>query len=445
MGITMTSVVPAAVDELFAWYSRPGSFHRLLPPWLPIRMVSEPSFPEDRRVRLRLPGGVRWETELEEWTPPNRFVERLVSLPVPWHHTHEFRAESQNTTLVVDTVRTPLPSSVLRQPFRFRHRQLADDLKTQAVMRALMPKPATVAITGSSGLVGSALCSLLSTAGNRVIHLVRRAPRNTSERRWDPAAPEQDLLSGVDAVVHLAGASVGGRFTPGHKRAIRESRIGPTENLARLMRSMAQPPHVFVVASAIGYYGADAGDHWLDETSPPGSDFLAQVVVDWEAASAQAEEGGIRVVRVRTGIVQSTRGGVLRLLRPLVATGVAGKLGSGNQWMSWIDLDDLTDIYFRALGDPRVSGPVNAVAPDPVTNEQYVHTLASIMRRPAKLTVPTLGPRLLLGSEGANQLAFASQRVRPATLGALQHQFRRPDLERSLRHQLGRLADGAEH
>jgi NAD dependent epimerase/dehydratase family enzyme len=143
--------------------------------------------------------------------------------------------------------------------------------------------------------------------------------------------------------------------------------------------------------------------------------------------------------------VQSTRGGVLRLLRPLVATGVAGKLGSGNQWMSWIDLDDLTDIYFRALGDPRVSGPVNAVAPDPVTNEQYVHTLASIMRRPAKLTVPTLGPRLLLGSEGANQLAFASQRVRPATLGALQHQFRRPDLERSLRHQLGRLADGAEH
>ncbi len=441
MGITAASVVPFPVDEVLAWHGRPGAFSRLLPPWLPLRMIHEPSSLEDGRTVVRLPGGLSLVTRLEGSKAAQRFVEHLVSPPLPWRHTHEFGAEPGGGTRVIDTVETPLPEVLLRQPFRFRHRQLADDLGVQAEMGGHASAPLTVAITGSSGLVGSSLSSLLSTGGHRVIHLVRREARTESERRWDPEAPAVDLLAGVDAVVHLAGASIGGRFTAAHKRSIRDSRVIPTANLARLMSTMGEPPSVLVVASAVGYYGADCGNRWLDEDSPPGDDFLAQVVTDWEAASIPAEEAGIRVVRVRTGIVQSPRGGVLRLLRPLVATGLGGRLGRGDQWLSWIDLDDLTDIYYRAIADRRVAGAINAVAPSPVTNKEYIGTLASVMRRPARLPIPSIGPRLLLGPEGTHQLALASQRVRPAALEPLAHRFRRPVLELCLRHQLGRLPD----
>jgi uncharacterized protein (TIGR01777 family) len=192
-----------------------------------------------------------------------------------------------------------------------------------------------------------------------------------------------------------------------------------------------------VSASAIGFYGYDCGDTVLNEDSPRGDGFLADVVADWEAATASAADAGLRVVTVRTGIVQSSAGGTLKLLRPLFAAGLGGRLGSGRQWLSWIGIDDLLDIYYRALYDTRLVGPVNAVGPEPVRNAEYTGALAATMHRPALLPVPSFGPRLLLGRQGAVELAEANQRVRPERLNALGHRFRCMTVTDALAHQLG--------
>jgi len=241
-------------------------------------------------------------------------------------------------------------------------------------------------------------------------------------------------------VIHLAGASLAGRFTAEHKREIRGSRITPTRRLAELAAASGGAGNLraFVTASAIGIYGPDRKDEVLTEDSPRGEGFLADVVTDWERAAAPAAAAGIRTVRVRTGIVQTPRGGMLRYLYPLFASGLGGRLGDGRQWLSWIGLDDLLDVYLRAVTDPALSGPVNAVAPEPVRNAVYTRTLASVLRRPAVLPVPAFGPRLLLGAEGASELAAASQRVRPQWLVDAGHRFRHPGLEGALRHVLGR-------
>jgi uncharacterized protein len=237
-------------------------------------------------------------------------------------------------------------------------------------------------------------------------------------------------------VVHLAGASIAGRFTDAHRRAIRSSRIGPTRALADLAAATGVP--VFVSASAIGFYGADRGDEELTEESARGDGFLADVVADWEAATAPAAAAGVRVVTVRTGLVQSPNGGTLRLFHPLFAAGLGGRLGDGRMWQSWIGLDDLVDVYHRALYDDSLRGPVNAVAPHAVRNGAYTATLAKVLHRRAVLPVPSFGPRLLLGEQGARELAEASQLVRPAVLTKAGHTFRHPGLESALRHVLGR-------
>ena len=322
-----------------------------------------------------------------------------------------------------------------------RHRQLAADLAALTRARAICPDPLTVAVTGSSGLIGTALTALLTTSGHRVIPLVRRLPR-IGERYWRPEDPAAELLDGVDAVIHLAGASIGGRFTEERKNEIRASRILPTRRLAEVAAaSVASRPgelQAFVTASAIGFYGPDRGDEVLTETSPRGEGFLADVVADWEDAAAPAAAAGIRTVQVRTGIVQTPRGGMLRLLSPLFEAGLGGRLGTGKQWLAWIALDDLLDIYLRAVLDPGLSGPVNAVAPEPVRNIDYTRTLAAVLRRPAVLPVPGFGPRLLLGAEGAREIAQASQYVRPERLIQAGHQFRQPELDGALRHLFGR-------
>jgi uncharacterized protein (TIGR01777 family) len=320
----------------------------------------------------------------------------------------------------------------------YRHRQLADDLAVQARARELSPDPLTIAVTGSSGLIGTALTALLTTGGHHVIQLVRRAPRHPGERRWQPEEPAADLLDGVDALIHLAGASIGGRFTDARKQEIRDSRITPTRRLAELAADREPGLRAFVTASAIGIYGPDRGDELLTETSERGDGFLADVVADWEAAAAPAVQAGLRAVQVRTGLVQTPRGGMLHLLYPLFAAGLGGRLGSGKQWLAWIGLDDLLDIYLRAVLDPALSGPVNAVAPAPVRNAEYTAVLAGVLHRPALVPVPPFGPRLLLGAEGAREIAEASQHVRPQQLINAGHQFRYPELEPALRHVLGR-------
>jgi len=312
---------------------------------------------------------------------------------------------------------------------------LAGDIAVHRRAAAHGLTPLTVAITGSSGLVGAQLTAFLSTGGHRVIRLVRHAATKPDERQWNPDDPEPGLLAGVDAVIHLAGASIAGRFTDDHRAAVRDSRIGPTRRLAELIAQSGTK--VLISASAVGFYGYDRGEETLNEDTERGDGFLADVVAEWEDATAPAEQAGARVVRVRTGIVQSPAGGTLRLFRPLFAAGLGGRLGNGRQWLSWIGIDDLVDIYHRALWDGDVSGPINAVAPEPVRNVDYTRTLARVLRRPALLPVPPFGPRLLLGEQGARELACANQRVLPTRLGRTDHRFRRPDLEQTLRHLLG--------
>ena len=278
------------------------------------------------------------------------------------------------------------------------------------------------------------------TRGLTATPLTPVAGQVDGERQWDPDRPAPDLLDGVDAVIHLAGAGIAGRFTDAHKREVRDSRVGPTRALAELAASGAKngAGHTaFITASAIGYYGAARGDEVLTETSGRGTDFLADVVADWEAATQPAADAGLRTVQVRTGIVQSPKGGTLRLLFPLFEAGLGGRIGDGRMWTSWIGIDDLADVYLRALVDPDLSGPVNAVAPDPVRNADYTKTLGRVLRRPTIIPVPGFGPKLLLGEEGAREMAEASQRVRPDALLTAGHSFRFTRLEPALRHVLG--------
>jgi uncharacterized protein (TIGR01777 family) len=439
MGLEYSSVVGAPVAEVFAWHERPGALARLAPPWQPVRVRQESGSLCDGQAVLGIPPGLRWVAthRREGFDPPHRFVDELVSLPLRWRHAHRFAPVGEQATRVTDEVETPLPAALLESMFTYRHRQLAGDLAAQARAAERGSGRLTVAITGSSGLVGSALAALLSTAGHRVIRLVRRRAAHTGERTWWPDQPGESMLAGVDAVVHLAGAPIAGRFTPAHKRAIRDSRLEPTRALAGLMARMTNGPRVLITASAIGYYGPDRGEEILTEDSGPGGGFLADVVTGWEAATAPAAEAGLRVVTVRTGIALSPRGGVLGTLYPLFLAGAGGRLGPGGQWMSWIGLDDVTDIYLRALTDTAISGPMNATAPHPVRNTEFTRTLARVLRRPALLPVPGAGPALLLGQEGARELALANQQVRPARLAEAGHQFRHPHLEAALRHMLG--------
>ncbi len=452
MGIEYASVVNHPLDEVFAWHTRPGAMRRLVPPWQPMTVVKETDSLADGQAILGLPGGLRWIAQHDPagYDPPHQFVDVLSSdglMTWPprvigwWRHTHRYSdagagPSGEGTTRVHDIVDTTVPGAALRSTFAYRHRQLAEDLAAHA--DAAGAGRMTVAITGSAGLVGTALSAFLSTGGHRVIRLVRRDPAGPDERRWDPEHPAADLFDGVDAVVHLAGESIAGRFTESHRRAIRDSRIEPTRRLAEIAAAAGPGLRAFVSASAIGYYGYDCGDIVLDEDSPRGDGFLADVVADWEQATAPAAAAGLRVVPVRTGIVQAAAGGTLRLLRPLFAAGLGGRLGGGRQWLSWIGIDDLLDVYYRALYDERLTGPVNAVAPNPVRNSDYTAALAGVLHRPALLPVPSFGPRLLLGRQGAVELAEANQRVAPAKLTALGHRFRQPEIADALGHQLGR-------
>lgn len=441
MGIEHWSTVNAPPEETFAWHERPGALPRLSPPWLPGRPLQEAASLADGRAELAMPAGQVWVAQHDPagFEPGRAFVDERVDdglrtaalAAIRWRHEHRFSAYGDGTRMH-DRVDTQAGSRLLRPMFVYRHRQLGDDFAAHAEAAAA---PMTIAVTGASGLIGTQLCAFLTTGGHTVVRLVRHEP-GAGERRWDPDAPARDLLEGVDAVVHLAGASIFGRFGEEHRRAIRESRIGPTRKLAELAATAGV--RAFVSASGIGGYGEARGDERLTEDSSLGDDFVAEVVADWEADTATAADAGVRTVQVRTGLVQTPRGGVLMVLRPLYAAGLGGPLAGGRHWQSWIDLDDLLDVYLRALTDERLSGPVNAVAPNPVRQAEYAKTLGRVLHRPALLPTPKLGPQVLLGPDGARELALADQRVLPAKLQELGHRFRRTELEESLRHQLGR-------
>jgi len=290
-----------------------------------------------------------------------------------------------------------------------------------------------IAITGATGLIGSALAASLTSEGHSVLPVVRRPVADGELAvRWDPTAGTIDTkaLEGVDAVVHLAGAGIGDkRWSDSYKREILDSRVRGTDLIARTIASLDQKPAVLVSGSAIGFYG-DTGDAVVDESAPAGKDFLATVCVDWEAAAAPAADAGIRVALLRTGIVLSPAGGALTKMLPLFKLGVGGKMGSGRQWWSWISLADEIGVI-RWLLDNNVSGPINATAPNALTNAQFTKALGSALHRPAVLPVPSFGPKLLLGSELASALLFTSQHVAPQVLKNRGFRFQHPTIEQA--------------
>jgi len=291
-----------------------------------------------------------------------------------------------------------------------------------------------IAITGATGLIGTALSRSLQADGHEVVPVVRR-PVSDGERavRWDPAAATIDgpALEGVDAVVHLAGAGIGDRrWDDVYRREILDSRVRGTELLVGALARLERRPSVLVSGSAIGFYG-DTGDAIVDESAPPGDDFLAEVCAQWEAAADDAVDAGIRVAKLRTGIVLDRTGGALKKMLPLFRLGAGGRMGDGRQWWSWITIDDEV-AAIRWLLDHDISGPVNAVAPAAVTNRDFTSALAHAVHRPAIFPVPAFGPRLLLGRDLADALLFTSQRVRPAVLEASGFSFSHPTIDTAL-------------
>ena len=289
-----------------------------------------------------------------------------------------------------------------------------------------------VLVTGSSGLVGSALIKKLSTHGHQVTRLVRRTPR-PGEVRWNPddGTIETAALGQIDAVVHLAGAGIGDhRWTPEYKQQLVDSRMRGTALLANTLAALEHKPSVLLSASAIGIYG-DRGDEELDETSAVGSGFLADLCVTWEAATAPAEAAGIRVAHLRTGIVLSHHGGALKKQLPLFKLGLGGRIGSGKPWQSWISLDDEVGAIVHLLTSGR-SGAVNLTAPNPVTQSEFANELGRALHRPTLVPIPSFGPKLLLGGELVDNLLLAGQRVLPKVLLADGYTFQHPTLAAAL-------------
>jgi len=292
-----------------------------------------------------------------------------------------------------------------------------------------------ILIGGSHGLVGTALIKSLETEGHEIFRLVRHAPTSKTEVEWSPDRYSIALarIEGFDAVVNLAGESIAeGRWTEDKKRRIRESRVKGTKLLGDALANLAVPPKILVCASAIGFYG-NRGDELLTESSAPGDDFLAKVCAEWEGATALATEKGIRVVNARFGVILDTNGGALKKMLPPFRIGVGGKVGSGKQWMSWIALDDVVGGIQFALANDSIRGPVNFVAPVPVTNAEFTKTLGKVLSRPTIFPIPAFAIKLLFGEMG-EALLLGGQRVAPERLIAEGYEFSYPQLEQALVH-----------
>jgi len=293
-----------------------------------------------------------------------------------------------------------------------------------------------VLVSGVSGPIGAALLPYLESQGARIVRLVRGPARRPDQISWDPLRPlPPAVLLGFEAVIHLAGESVAGRWTAAKKKSILESRAQGTRHLATALAQAQSPPRVFICASAIGFYG-NRGDEVLTEASPAGEGFLPEVTREWEAASRIAADAGIRTVNLRFGLVLSPKGGALKKMLTPFKLGLGGRVGSGQQWWSWIHVDDIVGALHHALQTNSLAGPVNLVAPNPVRNADFTQVLASVLRRPAFFHVPTFAARLAFG-EMANELLLSSERVEPARLRDSGYAFRFTELRLALEDLVG--------
>lgn len=448
-----TLTLPLPVERLFAWHEAPGAFERLNPPWQPVRLLNTHlGIQPGNEVELRIPVGpfgMRATFRHGEYRKNELFTDSQIRGPFrSWEHRHQF-AQTPEGSELTDVVTYTLPLSALSHPlagwkasaelerlFRYRHTVTGSDLSDHAIWSNQSRR---ILISGASGLIGSALSAYLRAGGHTVHHLVRRPPQSSNERSWNPDRGEcpPESVSGYDAVVHLAGENIAARrWSHTQKTKIRESRVRATNLLATALSNAQHRPKSLVAASAIGVYGS-RGDETLDEGAPVGSGFLAEVGAAWEGALAPASEVGIRTVPLRFGVVLDPRGGALaKMLWPFLL-GVGGTIGSGTQWMSWIALDDALRAILFAITTEAIAGPINVVAPQPVTNREFTTVLGTVLRRPTFATVPAFAARAAFG-EMADEALLASTRVLPQKLRDHSFTYRYPELESALRHCLGR-------
>lgn len=457
----VTQALPASLASAFDYHERPGALNRLIPPWEKVSIESSDcSLKTGSRVVLKTSiGGVplRWVAEHTQYDPPHLFADRQVSGPfAAWNHQHRFETlhagHLKNQSQLVDQIDYRLPFGALgdlfgatkarksiEAMFAYRHQITHDDLQ---LMQLYAPAKLKIAVSGSNGLVGHALCNLLNLFGHEVRSIVRGEQKESNqEAPWSRSADKQ-TLDGFDSVVHLAGKSIAdGRWNPQQKSEIRDSRVQKTRQLCELLASRSQPPKVLICASATGIYG-DRGDEVLDEESTlgestdRGAGFLVEVGKEWEEACRPAAEAGIRVVHARFGIILSPRGGALqKMLTPAKLMG--GALGAGKQWWSWIGLDDALGALYHCIQSERIHGAVNLVSPQPIQNKDFTGELARVIGRPALFPAPKTMLRLALG-EMADALLLSSARVIPKKLIDSGYQFRFTELGNLLRYSLGR-------
>ena len=448
------SRIPASSAATFAWHARPGAFERLAPPWERIEILEQTGgIQNGGRVVLRVgtpPLAVRWVAEHRDYIEGRQFRDVQTAGPFArWEHTHTFEPDGPDACWLTDAIDYALPGgsfgqavggghvqSKLDRTFAYRHRITAADLASH--QRYADRPRLRVVVSGATGLVGSALTAFLSTGGHTVLRLTRR-PQRPSDIGWNPATNSLNPadLEGCDAIVHLAGESIAaGRWTPERKQRILDSRVEGTRLLAETIGRLAQPPRVFIAASAIGFYG-DRGDETLDERSASGSNFLADVCRQWEAAAEPARQvSNLRLALLRFGVVLSPAGGALRQMLLPFKLGAGGVVGSGQQWMSWIAIDDVLETIHAILMRPEFAGTFNAVAPEPITNAKFTRALGRTLHRPTILPMPAPAARLAFG-QMADELLLASTRVLPRQLSASGFAWRWPELGPALDHLLG--------
>lgn len=451
--------MPVDAARIFAWHAREGAFERLTPPWEPLEVVSKQGegIREGTRLVLRMrlgPVPLEWSARHTRYVPDSLFQDEQESGPFSkWVHTHRMWDEPSRGGVLEDDVEYVLPVGGLgrffgggyarhrlERVFAYRHAVTREDLRRHAAF-ATQP-PLTVAVSGSTGLVGSALVPFLTTGGHRVRRLVRGRP-GAGDIAWAPGQGETDVvaLEGLDAVVHLAGAPIAdGRWTPERKELIRKSRVEGTRVLCESLARLARPPRVLVCASAMGYYGS-RGDEVLTESSASGAGFLAEVTREWEEATAPAVAAGIRVVNLRLGVVLSARGGALAKMLPAYQAGAGGRIGSGQQWLSWVSLEDVIGLIHFSLLTPEVKGPLNAVAPQAVRQEEFARTLGAVLSRPTVVPLPAKAVETLFGEMGRETLLLSAHVV-PEAAARQGFTFLYPSLEQALRFTLGRTVGG---
>jgi uncharacterized protein len=439
----LQSELPVSAEEVYAWHLRPGALQRLLPPWQDVRLLFPPAPPDQEGGKVGLgwkwgPFSKRWILTHKNCIPNQEFSDVQVEGPFKrYQHRHRFVARDSLSSCLADEV-TYSSSFFSKRIYRefsryfsWRHKILRDDLAT---LDRYPKTPLRILLSGSSGFIGSHLSIFLQLAGHEVVRLVRDKRAHAEDAIfWDPTCGEvrKDDFEGFDAVIHLAGSGVASQlWTKKNKQRLFLSRCRDTWLLSQVLCRLHCPPRILISASAIGYYG-DRGEEELTEESPVGKGFLADLCEEWERATDAIENRGTRVIHARFGAVLGARGGILHRLLPLFRWGLGGRLGSGQQVMSWMGIDDLLGAILHCMMKKEITGPVNFVSPTPVTQGEFTRLLAKKVGRPALCPVPAALLKLALG-DMARELFLSSQKVNPQKLLSTGYAFRYPTLETAL-------------